>query len=430
MIREGIDIQCFSEGKQYKNEMYADLLLELKQNPDVLVVYPCYFKFVITGLLIIKNRPVVIFPKNYFIPETTQGKKSEAVILLKTLMRYRSEREHPSNEVEMLFGGDAYSSGSIASSIFIMDDYINNGAIRRKIKLTSTTRTGRIDWVRTINKTIPYINHNRPAYIKPLMKSSIIDYNNIITLIHTAIAKECIEMWSWVSGYKFDYDLQELPVNIPEAISVLREELYNIYDQHDTAVLRALIEYLEAKNGTENSNKLEILATPYFYYVWEFICGHIFSNQYFKLSRFIPQPEWNSPFVKSTISQRPDILFLDKNAFYIFDAKYYDYTHNLPGWYDIVKQMFYKYTIEKLVASKNCPPMLSHVDRFINVFIMPENSIAHSTYVGCVEVEGVSELGKIYSFSINTRQAMESYASGTSSSLKEDLTNQLENIIL
>lgn len=408
-------IRTFVEGNWYRRAKYPSIVTMFENSRSVLTVSANQFSFNITGFIICDNNPVVIFPKNFVTSQATF--KSDASLLLRTLLRYRMEKLHPVDERPFLNGSENNSNGRIIAAIALLNDYQNNGYLKRVKKVKATHSGGNIDWNATINKTMPVIVRGRPIYADPIVSKTAYNAHHIIIQIHKAVISECVDLWGWITGLSSKEPIYKIPCDIETAVHILTQELTVTYANREIEVLRNMIAYLKCKIGKKSLEHFEMLATPYFYYTWEYICSHIFENQYHSLSVILPQPEWKSTAGQYAISQRPDILFTQGNAFYIIDAKYYNYEKSLPGWQDTVKQIFYQYTIEN-GKSEAKQKALSHVDKIYNAFILPESTDIQIKELGFVEVDNVPGINKIYAYAINTRKAMSAYAGGLKSDLK------------
>ncbi|MEG2013323.1 MAG: LlaJI family restriction endonuclease [Anaerovoracaceae bacterium] len=415
-------VQVFTEGYWYLQKEHECIVDLFEKNSAVLSMNANKFSFKITGFLICNNNPVVIFPKTF----VTNGAsfKMDASILLRTLLRYRMEKVHPEDENTFLNGNEINSNGRIISAIALLKDYQNHGFLKRVEKIKTTRSSGNIDWNATINKTMPIINHGRPVYIEPIVNKTAYNVNNTLVQIHQAVISECAMLWGWIMGLSGAEISFSMPCSVEDAVRILTKELTVTYANREIAILRNMIAYLKCKIGEKSREHVEMLATPYFYYVWEYICGHVFGNQYSSLSVIIPQPVWKETGKKYNISQRPDILFVFGDGLFIVDAKYYDYNKSLPGWQDAVKQLFYQYTIENRKTQDNVCA-LSNIKTIYNAFILPESADTQMKYLGFIEVDNVVGLKKIHAFAINSRKAMQSYAGGIKSNFKNDIVSRL-----
>lgn len=418
-------ILLFVEGKEYPYKQYETLIEQLGMFNEIIKRNNDTFSFNITGFIIANNSPIVVFPKNYLLPVYDKDIKHEALILMRVLMKYRLENGHEPREMELLYGNTINSTGRIIPAISLIEDFLENGILRRKNRVNSSRHQGYIDWGTTVNKTIPYINHGKPFYLDPIMRISSVNSTNLLTQIHEYVIWESLYLWGWILGYESTkVEKVQIPCSMEIATGYLKAELRKTFVQREIFVIKSLIKYMDSKSGQNDAKSFEVLATPFFNTTWEAICGYMYTNDYINLAKWVAQPVWDSSVIKKNISQRPDILFVDKSTFYILDAKYYDYNKTIPGWHDVVKQLFYKYTIEaKVKKSKELK-----VKKFENILIFPENSDLDFTYLGRIYVEGVIDLGEVNAFAINTKSAMETYAFGRMSDARMILEIELSRV--
>lgn len=401
---------CFVDATYYNSNEFPEIAAAFTDHPEVCTVSGRAFQFKVVGILCVGSQPLVVFPKNYGTPEENENLIDDAKTLARALLRYRSEVGHDENELQLLFGDSDLSSNRIASAMFLLEDYCQNGYLRRQTVISTTNASGRTDWAATINKTTPIINHGRPLYTTPVIKKRISDTHNIICLTHKYVIQDCFSGWGWFFGLEGNRaEKVSLPVSPVEAIRLLKSELRNTYLEREVLVIQNLIKYLSEKYGIEQSRKLDVLATPYFSFVWEAICGYLFNNQYPRLKVLMPQPVWESDIVRGNIAQRPDIFFVRRNALYILDAKYYNYNHNIPGWHDVVKQLFYRHSMMSVAETRQFYRLLPTAQLIQNAFLFPGNG-EDLLYVGKVKVPQVEDLGEVWAFAINQKKALYAYA--------------------
>lgn len=416
------EVLVFSEGAEYLCNEYMDLIHAFENNAAIINIKGSLFSFKLTGFLIFNNTPVVVFPKNF---ETTGDSfKQDAAILLRVLLRYRMESIHTSEENQFLNGSETNSNGRIVAAVVLLNDFQTYGYLKRTERIKTTYAKGNIDWAATVNRKHPVISQRRLYYTDPVIRQNVEDVNNIVIQIHKAVISECLQLWGWMMGLSSNDISCKMPCDDEKAVRILKNELLVTYANREIEVLRNMIAYLQCKTGKRKYVHFELLATPFFYYVWEYICGHIFENQYAAMLPVVAKPVWKNCPVKHNVSQRPDILFINGKGFFILDAKYYDYNNSLPGWNDVAKQLLYKYTIENNKSVK-AMKILEKTDRLYNAFIFPQNDTTKTVYIGTVAVEDVADLGEIHAFAINTRLAMYAYASGEKSKLKYDVVRAL-----
>lgn len=422
-------ILFFTEGEKYTVSKYKKLVDYFSELIGLMEECGSVFSFKVTGLLMHHDYPIVVFPKGYTISENDHEKRKDASILIRVLLRYRSKHFLLADEIRLLNGDRTNKNGRIISAITVLEDYVDNGYLQRNTDKVSKYTRGRIDWGKTLKQTAPIFGKSGLVYPEPIMKSHTVDYDNLVFLIHKSIVCNCSKLYGWLlqDNLKID-EIDLLPCSIVEALIVLNRELHNSYSQREIHLFNAMIMYLTSLSDN-NGAGFEVLATPLFQNVWESICGYIYGNHYSELRVIVPKPVWKNSIVSGAISQRPDILFFDDKTLYILDAKYYNYKFTLPGWHDIVKQYFYKFTIEKnMEANPHLRKRYSNMDKIINAFILPGNSENEIVHLGNLAVENVNELGEILVFAINTKVAMECYAFRKSSNHRPVLKDMIRSL--
>lgn len=416
---------CFSDATYYDSRLYPDIVAAMQDYPDVCSIGLESFQFKVVGVLLVAESPIVIFPKNYDIVADANLQIQEARTLTRALLRYRNEVHHERDEISLLYGNDAAGSDRIVAAANLLEDFCLNGYVQRRIEKITQNCTGHTDWNLTINKTVPVFSKGAPAYILPVVHRRNIDEQNIVYLTHKYVISECFKEWGWL----FDYDdyvesCVTLPCPIEELIDLLKNELRHTYLDREIYVIQNLIQYLSEKSGHEQRKKLDLLATPYFSFVWEAICAYLFDNKYSQLRTLLPQPEWESDFVRGNISQRPDIFMTGADALYILDAKYYNYNHNIPGWHDVVKQLFYRHTMMSIRETREYMRLLPFARNIYNAFIMPGSGTG-LLYLGRVYVPSITDLGEIKAFAIDQRKALSAYAYRNSGAYMQTVRTEL-----
>lgn len=418
---------CLNDSQNYSINCFPRIAASLSQYPEICVVNEKSFQFKFTGVVVINDIPVIVFPKNYTLPSEYKAIIGEASTLIRVLLRYRNEPNHEIEENVFLFGDKRNNNSRITTAIKIMEDYKTYGYIRRDVEISSKSKKGRIDWAATVNKTIPTINHNKVIYDDPIIRCSMVDNENIVYRLHKYVVSQCIHMWGWLFGIREVRDSSiNLKLNdIKDALYLLTKELRNVYVQREINVINMMIAYLTAQAGNDKKLCKEILGTQYFSFIWEAICGYLFNNKYPMLKRLVPQPEWQSDVVGGRISQRPDIFTTREKYLYIIDAKYYNYKMNLPGWHDVVKQLFYRQTVMLNLTKQKGIKLLPKDTVVKNVFLFPGEENDLLKFIGRVFVNDIDELGEVKAFAINQRTAMETYAYRNNDIYRKELMEEL-----
>lgn len=418
----------FIESTDYLSSQYPEITETLKAFPDICIISERTFQFKIVGTFCIDERPVIVFPKGYDLPVHRDLQIQETKVLIRVLLRYRNEMNKSNESSDALWGLDDISSNRIAAAMLLLEDYCQNGYLKRYAECRSSGYKRRTDWPATINKTVPLYSKGNPVYDSPIARWKKNDIHNIVVLAHKYVIQDCFRKWGWLFGYDLIPNADpRLPCPISEIILCLKTELRKTYINRDIMVIHQLIQYLSASTGKQNSRRLDLFATPYFSFVWEAICGFLFNNSYPKLKKILPQPIWESNIVSGRIAQRPDIFYVEGENLYILDAKYYNYHKNLPGWHDVVKQLFYRHSLEAVSGTLDYISLLPETKKIFNAFILPGDG-DDFLYLGQVYVPKVKDLGTIKAIVIDQKRAFATYAARVSTAYSLFLRRKLTEI--
>ncbi|QBZ23982.1 hypothetical protein FORC085_913 [Bacillus cereus] len=405
----------FIEYKEYPNTFPEELLgIWLKKGICILKRDRIIFK--VTGLLIYKNTFFIIFPKSYELPALDLDEKKHIEVLVKTLLKYRNEAVLDPLESELLDGEKGQHKGNLITVYHLIQDFLQNGYLIQKMCVKAANQTGVIDWASTINKKQPVFSGSSIIYIDPVYKKTIVDEQNLLLKLHRFCVYQGIKNYGWLLGISSGFVEPEEDIlsnyDLDFILSFLNKELNNTFVERETNVITLLIQYFSGINPENPEENIETLATPYFQNVWETMCSVNFNNQYHLLKQMIPKLKWEIGSNAPVKSQRPDLMIIREKTLYILDAKYYNIEKNLPGWGDIVKQLFYAYTIYTNIQSKkNLMPhlKLDNITRTYNAFLFPSSELEAIKYEGKVEVEGNDQLGDVKAFKVNTFLMMKCY---------------------
>ncbi|MDX1699088.1 MAG: LlaJI family restriction endonuclease [Melioribacteraceae bacterium] len=406
------------EYKEYDNDYSTDLVNQLVYN-EVCSVKRNKIRFKVTGILIYKNTFIIVFPKGYKAPEAQIDIQEHAHILVQVLLKYRRETGISPEEMEMLGGNEGQYNENLYTAYLIITDFIQNGHLKKAVGIKSSVPSGNIDWTATINKRQPIFSGKSVIYTDAISRKTISNRNHLLTKLHSYCVYQSVEKYGWLFGLSLanmDLDIQEMPCDISYAINVLARELNSTFVEREIIVIKMVTEFLSGIELETYEEKLDIMVTPFFHNVWEAICGNNFNNQYRMLKPIIPKLNWEITSAARVQSQRPDIMILREEKLYILDAKYYDIDANLPGWPDVVKQLFYAFTIFRNIKSENFTltdkklnQQIKKIKTVENAFLFPSAASEGIKYIGKVNVEGNKDLNDITAYKINTFLAMKCY---------------------
>lgn len=406
------------EYKEYINDYSPELIHQLVYN-EMCSVKEKKIKFKVTGIIIYRDTFIIIFPKGYRVPKDEIGIQEHAHTLVQVLLKYRKEKVLSPEEMEMLGGNDGQFNESLYTSHLLITDFTQNGPLKKEMKIKYSVPTGNIDWAATINKKQPIFSGQSVIYTDTISRKTISDRNHLLLKIHSYCVYKSVVKYGWLFGLSLEdlnLDVQKLPCDISIAINILTNELNSTFVERDMIVIKMLREFLLGIELETNEDKLDILVTPYFHNVWEVICSNNFNNQYGILKPIIPKLNWEIDSAARVQSQRPDIMVLREEKLYVLDAKYYDIDANLPGWPDVVKQLFYTFTIHGYMKSGNFALSNKKLDNQIkkiktveNAFLFPSSADEAVKNIGKVSVEGNKDLNDITAYKINTFLSMRCY---------------------
>ncbi|PFY91636.1 LlaJI family restriction endonuclease [Bacillus pseudomycoides] len=381
-----------------------------------------HIKFKITGFLVSQQNTFVIFPKGIFKSENASQNYFAAQTLFKALLKYNKK----SIQKFHINFGENNEDGSLLSLInWIVEDYKRYGLIRREFKKKDFNGNTKINWSKTIKETTPYIINGKFLYLDTISIKSLRSLNNEITTVQYLILKDIEEEYGWLLNFKTKHspNLLNNKYTYERMRFILNNALKVTFNQKELTLYKRLLNYVDIKLKETGKSHFQLLYTKYYQYIWEALCKQLFDDNS-NLKDLLPKPYWkvNSEFHET--EQIPDILTEDGlDNLYIIDAKYYrsyDGINNLPGWKDIVKQLFYAKSIDR-----------SKFKKIYNVFVFPSpDSDRNSNLLkhGISSVTGKeSEFGEIYSFNLNSLYAMHCYVQNEQGNVKQKLLNYLDN---
>lgn len=425
MDLENVKPYVFIEFEKYNRFEFPEISDFMSEYSDICIVDEKHIQFKVVGILYATGVPVVVFPKNYQLDKNYLI--ADARMLIRVLVNYRNEPQHDIVELPLLFGDDNLTTDKVILAMLLLEDFCQNGFLHRELQIESIEQAGRISWPSTIYKTLPIVSQNRIRYLNPIYKRKVTDRQNIISIIHQVIITECFATWGWLFDYDgFKEEPKLLPGNPSELVHLLTLELRNTFVEREIRVLKLLLQYLTKKSEDKIQQKLNIIATSNFNNVWESVCGYLFENQYAKLQKLIPQPQWEDTYLHNRISQRPDIYYVTKSSLFVLDAKYYNHNISLPGWYDVVKQFFYRHSLVKILHRREFYEVLPKTKHIYNAFLLPGNEENILTYIGKANVPMIEDLGEIKAFTINLRRSLYAYAYRNDYDFQEKLRQQLQ----
>ena len=346
---------------------------------------PEFFKrgsIVFVGMYTLKrnNEITVLYslPKYYPKQKCNLENLPEIQKHIKTICRVveklRSEGRKFDDE-EYLF--DPYEQGQSKKAVnryelaeYIIEDYLQNGLYVKDIIESRKNGPGRTSWGKTVAKLQPVIQNHAPVYLEMMNRYRVIDENDIISLIHANVVKQCLDFLGIPVCNGMEYlETEELEEDLSCYSSTINIRSTYVFKEREINLFKALEAWCETTRYYKN-----YAGVTCFDRVWEWVNDSVWGN--------VKAPNSGNPvYCVNNIKYRgrgeaiPDTIRIEKGEnqpeVYIYDSKYYCIEHiygdkSVKGWpanSDIVKQVAYL----KLIKSQHV------ADAFYNSFLLPES---------------------------------------------------------
>jgi hypothetical protein len=392
MIRP-IEYKIVIEGEYYSrenlllfiqnNEIVFDFLLQhnyLKSNSEK----TNFLAFDFVGVITINDLLLCIFPKYYKGYSAPQNDLvSDFVIIIKALKKVGHSEIIP-DSVNLSISDNGNFSEIVLADYFLKN-YIECGIFRKNEESTLLNKEGEVNWGITVSELSPIFSRSYPIYHDVYVNTAITQEFNLITEVHKWVIKYCLNKYGRILDYDFHFtedcvnDIFELG-SVESMVNILRRELNILYTDRSILLINRLIYFLD-KVISNYKRDFSVFGTGYFHVIWEKACSQIFLNKVDQFLEFIPSPKWNDlqgKFVH-TDTLRPDIVSIEKEMFFLFDAKYYNISYksntnlsvsNNPGISDISKQFLYSLSFQRVPFSPkyNCFIFPKLMVKFFEIF--------------------------------------------------------------
>jgi len=406
--------KIFIEGEVYCETQVPKSLLEknyfntIKINLEV-----TKYKARICGIINLENKFYLFLPKGYKDRDFTDY-KNFAKLLFECLINYKNEVLLEDYEYDWL-GKETNTSQFINLVEWLINDFKANGIYKSEDKIIKKNQKGKINWQKSIQKYTPYIQNDELIQLDLISEKSVINNDELISIIHNNIMYECEKVFGWLFTFEGNFNHQYIEIDKNIQIKLLQKELEKNFIDRNIELLKRLITYLEIYR---DNNFEFVLATPYFYTVWEEMLRVTFEEDKILFDK-VPKPYWEFNGKVRKLDQIPDILKQKKENLFIIDAKYYLINKNdissLPGWSSIVKQMYYRLSLSK------------EFDSIKNIFLLPKSLNKEIKYIGRTSVENYEDdFDYVYAFVIDIKLVIKSYLKRKSLVY---LLNKIENNI-
>lgn len=367
----GINFKTATEKIIFKEQLLEKKIIEFVKSDGIEK-----FKFNFVGLFSYKKYFYRVYPK--YIEEYSD---LLFVKLIKVLEKYLSEK----NLYFIERDEDIESSNFINLILDILNHYNEYGLYTENLYELNNENLGEINWEKTIENKNPLFFNKNFYYFDLISTNRKLTQENLICQIQKQILAESslilknLKKCGLFEEYEEIYLENSIPINeeTDEFIrSFLTKELSQQYAEKNIILIKLLLKYIELRKNYDEIN-FYTFGTTYFHIVWEVVCKNYFNDISNKYKQKLIVPEYKLYLekrleYKKLLKNRliPDIVFIENDIIYIFDAKYYkvkivnNELRFLPGIEDITKQIIYEKAFEKLELGNYS---------YYNAFIFPKD---------------------------------------------------------
>jgi hypothetical protein len=298
-------------------------------------------------------------------------------------------------------------------AIDVLNDFIQFGLYSNVDREVVRRDAGKVHWNKVIKDVLPFINKRKqPIYADLYIRKSNYSVDTDITRIHAAVIAQLDKIFGWyftsnISGVAPELSGYELPYSREKCTALLSNELTSVFSDREIRLLKKLKKLLLENGLTSGSNNF-FCGMAGFEHVWESMCSDCFGNEKEEYNKSLPYPAYriNEQIVTSKENrQRIDIAIGDSCNVAVIDAKYYDFRASKPSWGDLVKQFYYKHSLESVTSKA-----------VTNYFVVPstgEENMPSDAVVVHSDGETIdTNFGSIGIIYLDTQEVMSGYLRG------------------
>lgn len=322
------------------------------------------------------------YPESFDLDKNSEDFKSDLISIIKSISLAKSYSKQNSTQYKDKVN-DLNSYSYLASQLWIIRDYVNNGVYINTEKAYRSSLEGRVNWKRTMKMT-PYVSNGNIVF-KDVVSEIQSHQENILVEAHKYCINKSINSIGWLFGYfKVPFKLPRFNEQIKQRyIQAINKEIKNTFNDQKQMLLAKMLDVISGLNSIDYLDKYSYGVDKY-HYVFERMVDHVFGNVK-DLSKFFPKGQWgllkNDGKEFDSSNLRPDTIIVkednaEKMAF-ILDSKYYRFGYtsddnDLPETTSIQKQITYGDYIKRNVTlgSDGKSENFSHV---YNAFLLPYN---------------------------------------------------------
>ena len=370
------------------------------------------------------------FPLGFSLDSTSDSTLRKDILLLLNVLRNFTQQQF--NSVPKSNFVTKNSTFPLFAYLYVLKDYVMRGYYKENIVEYHKSKTGKINWSRTIKTQRPYIQDLNVFYLDFITKKTVVNENELITLIHQYCVYKSFQMLGWLYTNYLPVKPQ-LKFNQKLFINILKRKLANTFNDADKLLFKNLIVIVNNENDYSLDNLSFSFGTNRFEYIWEKMIDRVYGET--NKTDYFPKTHWHIYDSENLITAsenaplEPDTIMINNNNIFVLDAKYYKYgitrrSFDLPGTSSISKQITYGEYIFKNKTSNS-------KTKVYNAFIMPFNSSVQSEnriqYIGTATSEWKNndfDYEKVLGILVDVKYLMQ-----ITNSKNYDAINELSNLI-
>ncbi|SCU44006.1 LlaJI restriction endonuclease [Mammaliicoccus lentus] len=302
------------------------------------------------GIHFYKDGLHVMLPKNS--DEQMFNEKKHIDLLIKGLTDNKLENSSSYDEFDIVKTSDLFKVIK-----WLIDDFKKNG-IYFNTNIFTNKKKGKINWRKTIKKSMPFVNGNNLAIMEFYRDKKIKNLDDI-SLIHIHVINNISQSYGALfKGFQFKGNNLKIDIRESKRIErILKTAITTSNITREIYLFKNLLLYLQL---IQSNNDNISISTKNFHVFFENIFKY-YINHDKSLMEYIPSAKWNFKLPDEKFNrvannnQIPDALVENSGFLDIYDPKYYDLsylkltksTNSVPlDWYSVSKQFFYSLSFD------------------------------------------------------------------------------------
>lgn len=312
---------------------------------------------------------------------------------------------------------------TVDSAIWLLNDYLTNGAPHKFRYVSKPGSSGHIDWKRTIQRESPMLIDGQPTFFR-LHSIEKNPFENDLVFAYKLCVNRAITLVGFLHGIfmpSFDIDEPD-DIGLEYFLEAIRHEIDSTYRDSDLQRLEHMLNIL-SPNDLFSPAGIERYCVDEYNPIFESLVYEVFSNR--DAEDYYPRARYDliddMPY-EQLRPMRPDCIMVVGDYYLVIDAKFYQYGYGgnnvLPRTTEIAKQITYAENLQNMGIDR---------DRIINVFLLPMASeCAPIKKIGSTRCSWCNEgYSFIQVLQIDLKTLIDAWYSGEKGRLKEELVTQL-----